>query len=80
VLGGVLRQAATIVITGLAMGLVGAWFASQLVEGFLFGLTARDPYMLGLAAVTLTATAMLAGFLPARRAAQVDPAITLRTD
>ena len=80
VLGGVLRQAATIVIAGLAMGLVGAWFASQLVEGLLFGLTARDPYMLGVAAVTLTITAMLAGFLPARRAAQVDPAITLRTD
>lgn len=80
VLGDVLRQAASIVIAGLAMGLAGAWFASQLVEGFLFGLTARDPYTLGVAAVTLTVTAMLAAFLPARRAAQVDPAIILRTD
>jgi ABC-type antimicrobial peptide transport system permease subunit len=80
VLGGVLRQAATIVITGLAMGLVGAWFASRLVEGLLFGLTAHDPYTLGVAGTTLAVTAMLAGFLPARRAAQVDPAITLRTD
>ena len=51
VLGGVLRQAGTIVVTGLAMGLIGAWFASQLVEGFLFGLTARDPSTLGVAAL-----------------------------
>jgi predicted permease len=80
VLGGVLRQAATIVVAGLAMGLVGAWFTSQLVEGFLFGLTPRDPYMLGVAVLTLTITAMLAGYLPARRAAQVDPATTLRTE
>jgi predicted permease len=80
VLSGVMRQATTIVFAGLAMGLVGAWFASRLVERFLFGLTARDPYMLGIAAVTLTLTAMLAGLLPARRAAQIDPAITLRTD
>jgi predicted permease len=80
VLGGVLRQAATIVVAGLAMGLIGAWFTSRLVEGFLFGLTPRDPYMLGVAVLTLTITAMLAGYLPARRAAQVDPAITLRTE
>ncbi|HEU4694417.1 MAG TPA: FtsX-like permease family protein, partial [Vicinamibacterales bacterium] len=80
VLGGVLRQAATIVVAGLTMGLIGAWFTSQLVEGFLFGLTARDPYMLGVAVLTLTTTAMLAGYLPARRAAQVDPATTLRTE
>ena len=81
VLGGVLRQAATIVVAGLAMGLIGAWFTSQLVEGFLFGLTPRDPYMLGVAVLTLTITAMLAGYLPARRAAQVDPdSSTLRTE
>jgi predicted permease len=80
VLVGVLRQAAIIVVAGLTLGLGGAWFTSQLVAGFLFGLTARDPYMLGAAALTLTITAMLAGYLPARRAARVDPAVTLRAD
>jgi putative ABC transport system permease protein len=80
VLGGVLRQAAMIVMAGLAMGLVGAWFTSRFVAGFLFGLTARNPYMLGVAALTLTITAMLAGYLPARRASRVDPAVTLRTE
>jgi predicted permease len=80
VLGGVLRQAAMIVVAGLTMGLAGAWFTSRFVAGFLFGLTARDPYMLGAAALTLTITAMLAGYLPARRASRVDPAVTLRTE
>jgi predicted permease len=80
VLGRVLRQAAMIVIAGLAMGLVGAWFTSRLVAGFLFGLSARDPYMLGVAALALTIAAMLAGYLPARRASRVDPAVTLRSE
>jgi ABC-type antimicrobial peptide transport system permease subunit len=75
-----LRQAGLVVAAGRGIGRVGAWFASELVAGFLFGLTARDPYMLGVSAVTLTITAMLAGYLPARRAAQVDPAITLRAE
>jgi predicted permease len=80
VLAAVLRRAGLVVAAGLGIGLVGAWFASQLVAGFLFGLTARDPYMLGVSAVTLTITAMLAGYFPARRASQVDPAITLRME
>jgi ABC-type antimicrobial peptide transport system permease subunit len=78
VLAGVLRQAGTIAIAGLGLGLAGAWFASQLVAGFLFGLTPRDPYTLGVAAFALAMTALVAGYLPARRAAHVDPAVTLR--
>ena len=75
-----MQQAATIVVAGLTMGIVGAWFTSQLVAGFLFGLSPRDPFMLGVTALTLTLAAMLAGYLPARRAAQVDPATTLRAE
>ena len=80
VLAGVLRQAGTIAIAGLGMGLVAAWFASQLVADFLFGVTARDPYTLGVTVFLLAVTAMLAGYLPAQRAARVDPAVTLRTE
>jgi predicted permease len=80
VLGGVLRQVGTIAIAGLGTGLVAAWFASQLVSDFLFGVTAGDPFTLGVAVLVLAVTAMLAGYLPARRAAQVDPAVTLRTE
>ena len=50
VLAAVLRQAGTIAVAGLGLGVVGAWFASQLVADFLFGLTPRDPYTLGVAA------------------------------
>jgi predicted permease len=80
VLGGVLRQVGTIAIAGLGTGLVAAWFASQLVSDFLFGVTARDPFTLGAAFFLLAVTALLAGYMPARRAAQVDPAVTLRAE
>ena len=61
-------------------GLVAAWFASQLVSDFLFGVTARDPFTLGVAVFLLAVTALLAGYVPARRAAQVDPAVTLKAE
>ncbi len=80
VLAAVLRQAGTIAVAGLGLGVVGAWFATQLVADFLFGLTPRDPYTLGVAALALALTALLAGYLPARRAALVDPAVTLRAE
>jgi ABC-type antimicrobial peptide transport system permease subunit len=80
VLAAVLRQAGTIAAAGLGLGLVGAWFASRLVADFLFGLTPRDPYTLGVSMLALAITAMLAGYLPARRAARVDPAVTLRAE
>jgi predicted permease len=80
VLAGVLRQAGTIAIAGLGLGLVGAWFASQLVADFLFGLTPRDPYTLAVAAFALAMTALVAGYVPARRASHVDPAVTLRAE
>jgi ABC-type antimicrobial peptide transport system permease subunit len=80
VVADVLRQVGIIATTGLVVGLIGAWFASQLVSGLLFGLTARDPATLVITALTLAFTAMLAGYLPARRAAQVDPALTLRAE
>jgi putative ABC transport system permease protein len=59
---------------------MGAWFASRLVENFLFGLTPRDPYTLAVAAFALAITALVAGYLPARRASHVDPAVTLRAE
>jgi len=80
VLAGVLRQAGTIAGAGLGLGLMGAWFASRLMENFLFGLTPRDPYTLAVAAFALAITALVAGYLPARRASHVDPAVTLRAE
>ena len=48
--------------------------------GFLFGLTANDPLIMLLATLVMIAIAVLAGYLPARRAVRVDPMIALRYD
>jgi ABC-type antimicrobial peptide transport system permease subunit len=65
---------------GLVLGAAGALGLGQLLRGFLFAVAPMDP--LTLAAVTLTFAAItgLAAWLPARRAARVDPMRTLRAD
>jgi putative ABC transport system permease protein len=54
--------------------------ASAAVETFLFGVTARDPWTLVTAALVLTVIAFVAGYVPARRAARVNPALALRAE
>ena len=80
VLTGVLRQTATITAVGLVGGLVAAALASQLVEGFLFELTPRDPVTLAVTTGMLALSALLAGYVPARRASRIDPALALRSE
>ena len=80
VLAGVLRPTVTIIGIGLALGVGGALIASRLVETLLFGLTARDPLTLVATAVTLGAAALLAGYVPARRASRIDPTVALRAE
>ncbi len=80
VLTAVLRQTATITAVGLVGGLVAAALASQLVEGFLFELTPRDPVTLGVTTGMLALSALLAGYVPARRASRIDPAVALRAE
>jgi ABC-type antimicrobial peptide transport system permease subunit len=60
------------------MGLAGALATTRLIESLLFGLTATDPLAIALAMLLLLAVATLAGWLPARRAATVDPLVALR--
>ena len=57
-----------------------ALIAGRLLESVLIGVTSRDPLTLTLVPPTMLATALLAGLLPALRAASVDPAIALRRD
>jgi predicted permease len=74
----VLRRVAALLAIGLAAGALVSWWSVQLVQGLLFGLEARDlPTMAG-AASLLTVVALLSGWLPARRAAAIDPAQVLR--
>jgi predicted permease len=80
VLAGVLRPMMKVVVIGLALGLVGALTTSRLVETLLFELTPHDPTTLTVAVVMLALSAALAGYLPARRASRIDPAIALRAE
>jgi ABC-type antimicrobial peptide transport system permease subunit len=74
------RTLAIIVIPGVTIGVAAGLAASAGLEGLLFGIAARDPLTLGATAVTLATVACAAAYLPARRAARVDPAITLRVE
>jgi putative ABC transport system permease protein len=65
---------------GLAFGIAMAFFATRLIATFLFQTTPRDPLTFALVVVTLGATGCLASYVPARRAARVDPVIALRQD
>jgi ABC-type antimicrobial peptide transport system permease subunit len=62
----------------LAVGLATALAASRLVESFLFGMKSNDPLALTLATAILLGAAVLAGYLPARKASRIDPMTALR--
>jgi predicted permease len=80
VLSLVVRQGMTLVMGGIALGLVGAFAATRLIGSLLFGVTAADPATFVVASLLLVGVAALAGYLPARRATKVDPLIALRHD
>jgi ABC-type antimicrobial peptide transport system permease subunit len=74
----VMRETTLLVVIGLVIGLAAAFAATRLIERLLFGLTATDTLTIALGALLLLAAAALAGWLPARRAARVDPMAALR--
>ena len=74
----VLRRGAMLAICGAAIGLTVAVLLTGAMKTMLFGVKPGDPVSFTLAAAILVAVALLASYLPARRAASVDPAITLR--
>ena len=76
----VMRRGALLVGIGLSIGIVGAFALSRFVAGLLYGVAPADPPTLITMALFLTAVAMLANYLPARRAARVDPMVALRSE
>jgi len=76
----VLRQVAGIALAGLAVGVPAALAAGPLLRSLLFGLGPADAPTLGIAAVTLLSISVLAGWIPARRAAALDPLTAIRRD
>jgi macrolide transport system ATP-binding/permease protein len=74
----VLREVIVLAAVGLAVSLPIALGTSRFVASFLFGMKPNDPLALGLAVIILLFAALLAGGVPARRAAQIDPMTALR--
>ncbi len=74
----VLRETLRVVALGLEIGLPVAFAGARLIASQLFGVGPADPAALSLATLLLTAVAALAGYIPARRAARVDPTVALR--
>jgi ABC-type antimicrobial peptide transport system permease subunit len=78
IIADVLGSAARLVFIGIALGLPLAAAASYWIQSMLFGLKTTDPRAIGGAILLLAITALLAGYLPARRASHVDPLDALR--
>jgi putative ABC transport system permease protein len=76
----VLSQGLVLASLGVGIGIVGAVGLKTLVKSLLFGVTATDPATFAGVAFVLVSAAMIATYLPARRAAAVDPIIALRTE
>jgi len=80
VLGLVVRQGVTLAAVGVLLGLVGAFGITRVIRSLLYNVTPTDPLSFGGVALFLAAIAVLASYLPARRATNVDPIIALRNE
>ena len=80
VLSQVMRSAARMIALGVALGLAGALTLTRVMESLLFQVSALDPVVLTVACVLVAVVGLLAGWIPARRAARVDPMTVLREE
>jgi putative ABC transport system permease protein len=78
VLNLVVRQGMVLVVIGLAIGLLGAFALTRVMATLLFGVTAKDPITFVAVAGLLSVVALIACYIPARRATKVDPLTALR--
>ena len=76
----ILRNAAALVVGGLGLGLACTWIATRLLQSFLFGVGQHDPFTVVTVSVLLVVCGLMAAFVPARRAASIDPMQALRTE
>jgi ABC-type antimicrobial peptide transport system permease subunit len=80
IVNGVVRQSLMLALAGSAAGLVASFFVGQVMHSFLFGVRPLDPVTFGAVALLMTLLALAAAWVPALRAASVDPMKTLRME
>jgi len=76
----ILGEGGVLLVVGVAIGIVGSLVASRALQKLLFGITPHDPTTIGVVAFVLAAVGVAACWLPAARAARVDPAVALRAE
>jgi hypothetical protein len=76
----IVAQSAGMIAIGVAAGLVGAWWASGAAGAFLFEIQPRNPFVFAASAAVLAIVAVLASWLPARRAGRIDPLTALKAE
>ena len=74
----VLKNAMLLAVIGIAIGLGGAFGLTRLMRGLLYGVKPTDPAVFAGVAILLAMVALLASYLPARRAVRIDPMVALR--
>jgi ABC-type antimicrobial peptide transport system permease subunit len=80
VLGMIIRQGMAVATVGAAIGVAGALTLSRVMRSMLFGVQGSDPLTFAAVSLMLAAIALVATYLPARRAARIDPMVSLRTE
>ena len=80
VLRQVLKQGFVLAVVGLAMGLLGSWALTRTLSSQLYEVSAADPVTFIAVSALLLMVALLACYLPARRATKVDPMVALRCE
>jgi ABC-type antimicrobial peptide transport system permease subunit len=76
--GLVVRQGLRVTLAGIVIGVGGALLAGNAISSLLYGVSPRDPLVLSSVALVLIGVALVASYLPARRATKVDPMVALR--
>ncbi len=75
----ILKEGGVLLAIGLALGVVGAFFAARIIRGLLFGVAPNDPITFVAVALIMAAIGLAACWIPALRAARIDPAVTMRS-